>query len=168
MNIIKKILELFDKVLDVVLIGLFSSMTIIILLQIFGRYFFNFTIMWAEEYSRYAFVSIIWLGSARAFILEKHIIVDILVEKMPERLKIYLNVFLYFLIIIMLIYITIEGIIYSRFYWDSYFYSTYSLKLGYAYAVIPIASILMILNTFRIIFKKCSANSLKINGERKQ
>ena len=149
----KSFFKYYDKTLDVILAAFFCFMTSIVFIEIIGRYFFNFTMMFSEELARYMFVWIIWLGAARAFTLKRHLLVDFLINKIRRHLRIYIEIFLYVLIMIFLFYTFLNGIKYSNIYWDSLFYSTQFLKLGWAYGIIPIASLVMILNILRVIIE---------------
>jgi len=162
-----KFFEYYDKILDSILIALFSSMILLIFLGIIGRSLFNFSIMWSEEFSRYAFIWAIWLGAARAFTLKRHLVVDFLILRIRKQFRIYIEIILYILIIIFLFYIMLEGIKYSRLYWYNYFYSTDFLKLGWAYSIISIACIIMILNILRLILEEYYIRNYKHEGDNK-
>jgi TRAP-type C4-dicarboxylate transport system permease small subunit len=148
-----KLLKVYDYMLDKILAICFFVMALIVFGQIITRYFFGFTLIFIEEISRYLFVWIIYLGGARAFILKRHLIVDIFVNKIKKPYKIYIDITLYISIILFLFFVFLNGIKYAGIYWNSPFDSTDYLKLGWAYLVIPLGSILMILNIIRVILE---------------
>lgn len=150
----KRLLEYLDKILDYILAVLFSGMTLLIFLEISGRYLFSFTIMWSEELARYFSVWVIWLGAARAFTLKRHLLVGFFISRIKKHFRIYIEIFIYVLMIIFLFYISLKGIQYSSLYWYSSLHTTQFLNLGLVYSIIPIASIIMILNILRVIIEE--------------
>ena len=67
----------------VVIFAGFSSL-LVMLVNIFGRYFFNFGLVWAEEYSRYCFITIIYFGMPMAVKNDKMLKVEILANIFPK------------------------------------------------------------------------------------
>ncbi len=51
------------------------------------RYFFNSPIEWAEEFSRYAFIWLVFIGAALATKHKKHIVIDTVLVVMPRRIQ---------------------------------------------------------------------------------
>lgn len=47
------------------------------------RYFFNSPFPWAEEFSRYAFIWLVFIGAALCTKLNQHLIIDILINIIP-------------------------------------------------------------------------------------
>jgi TRAP-type C4-dicarboxylate transport system permease small subunit len=60
--------------------------------NVIGRYVFNSPIQWAEELSRYAFIWLVFLGSAACTKRKRHIVIDSLVQALPVRLRLPLIV----------------------------------------------------------------------------
>lgn len=78
------------------LVGYFEEMvagTFMVLMSLttFGnvlaRYFFNSPIEWAEEFARYAFIWLVFMGAALCSKHKKHIVIDALVVFMPGRVQ---------------------------------------------------------------------------------
>lgn len=55
--------------------------------NVVARYVFNSPIEWAEELSRYAFIWLVFLGSAACTKRKRHIAIDNLVQVLPDRVR---------------------------------------------------------------------------------
>ena len=64
-----------------------SFTTILVLLNVFLRYFMNTGIYWSEEVCTISFVWCIFVGSAAAYKNGSHLGVDLLVRKLPKVLR---------------------------------------------------------------------------------
>lgn len=51
------------------------------------RYFFNSPFEWAEEFSRYAFIWLVFMGAAVTTKHKKHIIIDTVIFALPDGLR---------------------------------------------------------------------------------
>lgn len=126
-------------------------MIIILFAQVIARYFFDFPVMWSEEIGRYMYIWVVYLGSSLAFINKKHLIVDILVDKLNGSLKIKLFFIIYVSILFFLTFVLIYGFQYVKINWHHPTYTIKFIKLGWAYASIPVGSFFMIINIIRLL-----------------
>ncbi|MHB0869650.1 MAG: TRAP transporter small permease [Chloroflexota bacterium] len=55
--------------------------------NVVARYFFNMPIEWAEEFSRYAFIWLVFMGAALSTKHKKHIIIDTVITVVPQRVR---------------------------------------------------------------------------------
>lgn len=60
--------------------------------EVVARYFFNAPTIWAEELSRLAMIWAVFLGSAVLMKSGDHIRVTVLVERLPERLRVVADI----------------------------------------------------------------------------
>jgi len=60
--------------------------------NVVARYFFNNPLEWAEEFSRYSFIWIVFLGAAYCTKSNRHIVIDGLVLALPARPRAILEV----------------------------------------------------------------------------
>lgn len=97
-----------DQVLDMLMIALVVAITVLVLLQITQRYVEIFSIPWTEEMSRYLFVYLTFIGSALLIKEKGHIVVDVLMERVPRRPRFVVYV-LVELIMLAFLYIFISG-----------------------------------------------------------
>ncbi len=55
--------------------------------NVIARYVFNSPIAWAEEFARYAFVWVVFLGAVACTKQKRHIIIDVLIGALPRRVR---------------------------------------------------------------------------------
>jgi TRAP-type transport system small permease protein len=71
-----------------ILVGtLMALMSLATLFNVAGRYCFNRPIPWAEEFARYAFIWLVFLGAAVCTKQNRHIAIDVLIPVLPTRLQ---------------------------------------------------------------------------------
>jgi TRAP-type transport system small permease protein len=99
-----------DRALDGLMIVLLSGIVVLVLLQISQRYFSLFPTPWTEEMSRYLFVYLTFFGSALLLKEKGHIAVDVIVERLPRRLRLGVYVLVQ-LIMLLFLYVFVGGIL---------------------------------------------------------
>lgn len=96
---------------------LLVSLTLLILTEIFIRYFFSTSTMIADEYSGYLYLALIFLGLAYTFNEDAHIRINILTSKMSEKSNRLIDVMAGIITIIILCFILYRTILFT---YDSY------------------------------------------------
>lgn len=112
--IIKRINQGVSAINKVVLViaGILLVGTVIACaLQVLTRHIPSFKVLGMEELARMQFVWLIALGMALAISNGSHMRVDIIVSKIPQKLKKYYDVFLQLVVLIFCIVLLIEGMI---------------------------------------------------------
>ena len=74
----------FEEIVAATFMVLMSLATI---LNVIFRYVFNQPFEWAEEFSRYAFIWLVFMGAAVTTKQRKHIIIDTLLVAMPPSAR---------------------------------------------------------------------------------
>jgi TRAP-type C4-dicarboxylate transport system permease small subunit len=82
-----KAYALFEKILNFMMAFFLGLMGIFIFGNVVLRYFFNSGITWAEEFSRFLFVWLVFLGALGAFKDNSHLGFTSLVQRLPSGLK---------------------------------------------------------------------------------
>ena len=82
------------RVVEAFVIALFLIMITCVLVQIAGRYVFNYSISGTEELALFAQVWMIMMGCGIAMRFGRHVAVDLLVTNLPVLLARILNVFI--------------------------------------------------------------------------
>lgn len=82
------------RVVEAFVIALFLIMITCVLVQIAGRYVFNYSISGTEELALFAQVWMIMMGCGIAMRFGRHVAVDVLVTNLPILLARILNVFI--------------------------------------------------------------------------
>lgn len=78
---------IFDLSLDWLLLILLSSSLIVTLLQVFLRYFLNSPFTWSEEFSRFAFLWLVFIGSGVVIRKQGHVCIDTFVKYLPAGIQ---------------------------------------------------------------------------------
>mgnify|MGYP000981630895 CR=1 FL=1 len=137
-----------ERVLNTVIGIMLASMVVIVFGNVIFRYFLNTSIAWSEEVSRFMLIWLSFLGAVIAFMKNEHLGLDILVKFLPPIASKALVVFADVLVIFALAVMTKGGIDMTV---DSFasgwVSSAVPIPYGYVYAVAPISSGLMLLES---------------------
>jgi len=95
---------------------LIIALTILIIIEIVARSFFNVSTMIADEYSGYFYLASIFLGLGYTFKEDGHIRINILTSKLPKKVNKYIDIFagsITLALIIFILYFSIKMLIES-------------------------------------------------------
>ncbi len=74
--------------LEEIVAGIFMVlMSVCTVGNVIARYVFNRPVAWAEEFARYAFVWVVFLGAVACTKQRRHIIIDAVVGALPRRIR---------------------------------------------------------------------------------
>ena len=93
------------------------SLVLLILTEIFIRYFFNMSTLIADEYSGYLYLATIFLGLSYTFKESAHIRINIITSKISKKSNRFIDIFAGSLTIIILLFALYRTILFS---FDSY------------------------------------------------
>lgn len=82
-----KISEYLEKTLNVIMAIALAIMVVLVFGNVVLRYLFNSGITWSEEMSRYLFVWLTFLGAISAFKNNEHLGVDMVIKRLPIKMK---------------------------------------------------------------------------------
>ena len=99
-TLIKKIVHIYDRLEDFILVTMFAGMVTVIFYQVIMRYVFNNSSVWSEELGRFLFVWITWIGISIGARRMEHIKVMMLVDKMPFKASRLTNIFAEFVVVV--------------------------------------------------------------------
>lgn len=158
----EKKLTIFDKILAILLILIIIAVTC----QVIWRYIFNNSLSWTEEFSRYVYAWLIFIGSASAIGSESHINVDILSGKLHGNAKKILSSIHYILIIFVQSYLFYYGIKFVIKTQGSYS-TALRIPLGiFVNTALPISCVIGIIFCINKMIKIIKdPNKIMINGE---
>lgn len=145
--------EILDYLSNLILVVLFAVLVVLLVLEVFGRFFFSFSFMWTEEVARYLFIWITFIGAGVVFSKGGHLAVDVLLNKFPIKVKYVIGIAFYVLMIAFLLLTIYTGFQYSALNYSKPLYSTYVTNLGVVYLAVPVGGILMVLNIIRELYK---------------
>jgi C4-dicarboxylate transporter DctM subunit len=89
----------FDKLLERVCVVLLIILLITALLQVFCRYVLSASPKWTEEFARWTFVWMIFLGMAVAVHRDAHVRIDMFLMMMPSRLREWIELLIHALVV---------------------------------------------------------------------
>ena len=84
--------KIADKILDYFSVILFSAVFLVVMLQVFMRYFLNSPLVWSEEFARYLFMWISLIGWVFAVRSGTHIRISIVADNLPVRVRKILDI----------------------------------------------------------------------------
>jgi len=96
---------------------LLVSLVLLILIEIFIRYFFDMSTMIADEYSGYIYLASIFLGLAYTFNENAHIRINILTSKMGKKTNKIIDVLAGLITLVVLTFTLVRSILFT---YDSY------------------------------------------------
>lgn len=107
----RKVLGWLDENLEKVLcVALMTLMTIIIFIQVIMRYVFQNSLTWSEEFVRYCFIWLVYIGASYGCKRGAHIKIDAALKMYPQKLKKYVVILGDLCVLILAAYIITTGI----------------------------------------------------------
>ena len=88
-----KIIAGIRAAFEIVVIVCFAYMTLAVLVQVFGRYVFNYSISWTEETANFAQTWVVLMGTGITMRRGLHVAVDALAAMLPLGLARTLSIF---------------------------------------------------------------------------
>jgi len=132
-----------DRVERVAIVVLCSLLVLIVAVQVMLRYFFSTGLMWGEEAIRLSFVWLVCLGIARAFRHGTHVSVELVVRRLPQRLRAFASLVNSLLCLTVMCVVIYSGLLMTTRNWDL-MHITLPIPLGVLYLGFPVAGVLSI------------------------
>ncbi|MCM3716303.1 TRAP transporter small permease [Alkalihalobacillus oceani] len=148
----KKIEHLFDRSVEWMVVLLFVAFSVIMFVNVVGRYVFNFSFVWSDEFIRYTFIWMILLGSGVAIKRKAHLGFDLIISKLPLKLQTFFVLLNDVLISIFLILFFFNGInlLKSAGMTPS---PSMNIPMAFVYIVLPLSSIIMFIYIISSIWR---------------
>ena len=146
MNIIKKVLNIIDNIIEYLCMGTLVALVCIVFMQVFTRYFLKFTPRWSEETS---VILLIWLGFITMAIGVKkgmHLSISAIVDLLPKPVQKIIYYFDELAVMVFGIVLFIYGKDLSAATMSSTMPAT-QLPSGVLYAVLPVSGVMIIIYT---------------------
>lgn len=86
-QVIARISRVSETTVRYALVGIVAGMTTIIIIQVFLRYLFLFSLSWSEEVARYLMIWAAFLGASLALKHGLHVGVEFFIDRVSERRK---------------------------------------------------------------------------------
>lgn len=132
--------------------------SVIIFINVICRYFFGFTIVWVEEFSRYIVVWLTFIGVGACARYSEHITIDIIINKLPQNIKKWALYFIEVIILLAALALTYIGFLSTQ---TLFLSGNKSATIGFPiwliYTSVPIG--------FALLTYHCLRNIQKIRAE---
>ena len=103
------------KTLDAYTAGaLFAVTMVLVIVNVFSRYIFNFVFAWTEEVATSCFVYTVFIGAAWCLRTRQHVGVDLLVNRLPEKAREIVHLLTDIVILALNCYITYLAVLFMR------------------------------------------------------
>lgn len=137
--------------LNQALIGLMMAvMFVLVFTNVVTRYGLGFSIAWAEEVASFLMIWVTFLGAGLALREGRHVAIDVLQDRLPERARRGLRLVLALVILAFLALLTWLGVHFVLFGWRSVTFVT-QVPRGIPYLAVPIGCAMFALHLLLIL-----------------
>jgi TRAP-type transport system small permease protein len=156
-------IDKINKAVKYIVSAMFIILAVLVVLQVITRFVIDYPLSWSEEISRYLMIYIVFFGAALAMRNKEHIAIDFLVEIVSAKRKKVLNS------VILWISLIFAAIL---FYYGSALTltvvnqatPTLQFSMSWAYAAIPLGSLLLLLNTIAVMIEDKQGKTIEGGG----
>ena len=134
----------------------FAALLLMLLYNVFSRNLLNGAVTWIEEFSRFLFTWMMFLGIAIGVYYKKHLGVDFIVEKYPTKLRTFMGYFSDFLTLVLFLVLAVYGFKYCKSTMNMRS-SVMGIRYGLVYLCVPLCGVFSSFYVIAEIFNKlCS------------
>lgn len=147
---IRKIKNVLDKTLEVVVMVCVAVLVVDVLWQVFTRKVLQNPSKWTEEIAIFLLIWVALLGAAVALSLGAHLGIDYFVGKFSKTKRIASEIVVFLLILIFAVYVMLYGgidLVQSTFELGQVS-PALGIKMGYVYLAVPITGFFMMIYSF--------------------
>ncbi len=94
--------------------SMFAVTMVLVVVNVFSRYFFNKPIAWVEEVATSCFVYTVFVGAAWCLRTRQHVGVDLLVERLPVKAREIVHFLTDIVILVLNSYVTYLSVLFIR------------------------------------------------------
>ena len=124
---------------------IFCFMMVVVTAQIIMRYIFNHPLLWSEEFARYAYVWLVFLGAAYGVTQEKHVAVTLLTDRLPHLAQKVLKILCNLLVVAALVYMLPHAVNYIG-KQNTLLSGCMRIPMSWVFASLPVGYILVIVH----------------------
>ena len=144
MALLRFTLRYFEEILAGTFLVLMSVAT---LANVSARYGFNSPIPWAEEFSRYAFIWLVFIGAVLCTKHKRHICIDVVVAFLPRRTQLFFKLLADAAVLVLMIIMLYYGSILAAS--ASHLTSTLRMPTYFVYMVAPLSAFFILLHSVK-------------------
>lgn len=112
-NMVKNMIRNMERMERAVTSLIFCAMMIVVTAQIIMRYILNRPLLWSEEFARYVYVWLVFIGAAYCVTQNKHVAVTLVTDRLPVSVQKALKITCNLLVAAALIYMLPHSIRYA-------------------------------------------------------
>ena len=154
---VKNVIGKIEKAERIITSIIFCFMMIVITEQIIMRYIFNRPLLWSEEFARYVYVWLVFIGAAYGVTQNKHVAVTLLTDRLPHMIQKALKVICNLLVAAALLYMLPHSILYVG-KQQGLLSGCMRIPMSWVFAAIPVGYILisvqMLLQAVLVVISK--------------
>lgn len=132
-----------DRIVEAVGSLLLLAVTVLAVLQVILRYVFNYAFIWSEELSRLLFIWIILLGAALGISYRKHMVIELVHQRLPRAIADWVALGLQFMGLLFMAVLVVKGLPLIEL-TSSDYYVTLPFPVMYAYLAAVVGGGLML------------------------
>ena len=156
------------KNLDAIIAGI--ALAILVAITFFGvamRYIFNNPFVWQEELQISLFLWVAFFGSSAAFRVKGHVEISMVFDKLPQKVQRVVSVLIYCLVAISLVFLIFKSSdMVKMFYETDKSTPVLSIPSALVYSVVPLCSLLMLVNYSVVIWNEYFSKKTMQGGEK--
>jgi len=150
---VERVESIVNRMEDALALGLVALIVLSVFLQVFCRYVLQAPLSWTEELARSCLIYLTFIGSSLAIRVKGHFVLEILVMRLPGKLRlvwelILMGIILFFLGVL-LVYGTLMLPMLSL-----QMSASLQIPMSYIYLAIPIGSSFMFFHVFLMICRR--------------
>jgi TRAP-type transport system small permease protein len=164
LDIIKKVLNKIEVIIEYVCMGTLVCMVAIIFSQVFCRYILKFTPVWSEEFTIILMIWVAMIGAALGVKRSIHLAINAVVDLFPKSVKRVIYCFDELAVIIFGVIITIYGGKLAVATMDSTLPAT-QLPSGVIYCILPVMGVLIVFYSVNKFLKVLLNKDASLGGK---
>lgn len=145
-NILKVVLANIEEIISG---GFLIFTTVLVIINVFMRYFLNTGLYWTEEVATGSFVWAVFIGAVAGFKRHQHIGVDFLLVRLPQGIQKIVRFFVDIMILAINGYLTYLSVIFIR---ESHIKPTPVLGISSAYISAALFISFFLMTVYSVIF----------------
>lgn len=141
-----KFLFVFNHAEEFVIVGMFAAMVVIIFIQVIMRYVFDNSLVWSEEFGKFMFIWITWLGISLGERYGEHIKITMLVDRLPFKIAQLCNILSEIIVIGICLVTFYYGVSLVGSQWGTH-YTGIKISVGWGYLAVVVGCGLMMIRS---------------------
>ena len=133
---------ILERVVESVGGAVLAVATLIAIFQVIFRYVLKIPFIWSEEFTRFLFIWIVWLGAALGIPRGKHMVIEFIRDRLPMPWPLYIKAATDLLALFFLGVVVIKGVSLVQM-MSREFYVTFPISVKYAYLASVVGGLLM-------------------------